>query len=262
MLDFSIRLAGSYTRAQVAAYTIPSCTISLNVSGLRRLSIDGRELGELGPSLTVSTAGMVIAFEYTAERENWVLMGDTPDIRRGSAIGTIELRDGASWIPVPAHVPVAETHLPALQEEFVRLVDAFRDPLPARLLRIRLGLAVILRHLLDHDMRRATTPASRLKRMIDEDVACRESLGRMSRRIGFHADHLRDLFAAAYGITPLAYRNRCRLATAMGLIGSSALGVGEIGRKIGFAHVSHFSAFFSKASGMSPRVAIARFRNG
>ena len=48
----------------------------------------------------------------------------------------------------------------------------------------------------------------------------------------------------------------------MALIGGSALGVGEIGRKVGFAHVSHFSGFFRAEAGMSPREAIARYRHG
>jgi AraC-like DNA-binding protein len=262
MIDFAPRLVGRYAHAQRTVWTVPACCISLSISGLRRWRTGGVDVIAPGPLLVISTPGTVSDFDYGPERENWVLMGDSALVRAGRDPAQVAISDGAAWIDVPRVVPLTREQVPPWQEEFLRLRDAFVDPVPANLLRLRLGFAALLRAFVDHGRRHATSPAARLKRLIEDDAQCRESLGRLARRCGYHADHLRELFVAAYGLTPLAYRNRCRLATAMGLIDGTGLSVGEIGERIGFAHVSHFSTFFRKAAGMTPREAIARYRNG
>ncbi|MBA3847934.1 MAG: helix-turn-helix transcriptional regulator [Planctomycetes bacterium] len=262
MIDFDVRLVVRSARAQdVQGWTVPAFLVSLNISGLRRYRVRGYDLSEPGPFLALFPPGQSATYTYGPDRENWVLMGDTPHVREGGAAGTVDLRDGDEWISVPALVPLERAQVPQWQEEFLRLHDAFRDPLPAQRLRIRLGLAALLRPFIDRAAPLDVSPASRLKRLIENDRQCSETIASLSRRCGCHGDHLRELFVAQYGLSPLTYRNRCRLATAMALIGSSTFGVGEIGQRIGFAHVSHFSAFFRKESGLTPRQAIARFRH-
>ncbi len=261
MIDFTTRLVGRFADAQDTSYVVPACTLSLSISGLRRLRVRGEDLSEPGPLLALRACGHVATFAYGPDRENWVILGETTAVRMGPDDGC-EIRHGDDWIAVPPIVRLAPEQVPPYLAEFLRLADAFKDPVPASQLRLELGLAALLRPFLDRGERASAAPAARLKRLIEEDERCRESLARLSRRCGLHPDHLRECFRAAYGLTPQAFRNRCRLATAMGLIGGSALGVGEIGQRIGFAHVSHFSGFFRAESGMSPREAIKRYRHG
>jgi len=262
VIDFAVRLVGRFAYAQdVRAWTVPAFIVSLNISGLRRYRVRGYDLTEPGPFLALFPPGQSATYLYGPDRENWVLMGDSAQAREGAAPGTVELRDGDDWIAVPAIVPLERAQVPLWQEEFLRLHDAFRDPLPAQRLRIRLGLAALLRPFIDRASPSVGSPASRLKRLIEDDRECAETIATLSRRCGFQADYLRELFVEQYGLSPLTYRNRCRLATAMALIGASSLGVGEIGQRVGFAHVSHFSTFFRKESGLTPRQAIARYRH-
>lgn len=259
MIDISVRLVGRYAYAQEAWWTVPCCSISLNISGLRWFRCEGVSVEGQQPFLGLHTAGMVSHFCYGPERENWVLLGDTPVVRRGPGV-TAEIALGAEWIAVPRLVPLAREMVPRWQEEFLRLRDAYHDPTPANQLRLRLGFATLLRPFLDLGGAASISPAARLKRLIEDDGECRESIDRHSRRCGVHPDRLRQQFVAAYGLTPRAYRARCRLATAMSLIDGSGLSIGAIGRRVGFSHVSHFSSFFRKESGLSPREALQRYR--
>jgi AraC-like DNA-binding protein len=261
MVDFTALHVGRYAYAQDASWTVPTCCLSLSISGLRWFRCAGVEIRGPEPFLSLHTGGMLSEFSYGPDRENWVLMGDTPHVRIGDAPATIAIADGGEWVAAPRVVPLTREQVPRWQEEFLRLRDAFRDPTPANRLRMSLGFAALLRPFLDLGNPQSAAPAARLKRLIEDDARCRESISRLSRRCGYHRDHLRELFVAAYGLTPIAYRARCRLTTAMDLITGSGLGVGEIGERIGFPHVSHFSSFFRKTAGMSPREALKRYRN-
>jgi AraC-like DNA-binding protein len=260
--DPAVRAVRRYAHAQETVWTAPGCCVSLTISGARRWRMHGVDLREPGPFLSICTAGMACDFAYGPERENWVLRVDTERVRAGAAAGTVEIAHAAGWVTAPMVVPLASEQVPLWQVEFLRLRDAFREQTPASRLRLELGFAALLRPFLDGGWSRAASPAAQLKCLIEEDAQCRESIGRLSRRCGHRPGQLRRLFLAAYGLTPIAYRNRCRLATAMGLITASGLGPGEIGRRVGFAHVSHFSGFLRKAAAMSPREAIARYRGG
>lgn len=261
MLDFTPVLVGRFAHAQRTRWEPPACAIGLSISGLRRWRVRGHDLTEPGPMLSINCPGLWSEFEYGPDRENWVMMGHTPHVRPGTVAGTLELDVTGTWVAVPALVRLATEQVPAWQEEFLRLYDAFRDPVPAAALRLRLGFAALLRAFLDHGLPPVASPAARLKRLIEDDRACSEGLGRLSRRCGGDPDHLRERFVAAYGLTPMAYRHRRRLATAMDLIAVTGLPIGEIGRRIGFEHVSHFSGFLRRHAGMSPREALARYRH-
>src|SRR5262245_55094951 len=134
MLDFRPRLVERFDYAQEAVWTTPACSISLNISGLRYWRGRGIDVTEPWPFLWIGAAGDVSAFRYGAERENWVIMGDTPDLRSGEASGTVEVRLDREWIAVPALLPLRREEVPRWQQEFLRLYEAFRDPIPSHLL--------------------------------------------------------------------------------------------------------------------------------
>lgn len=261
MLDFRPRMVSRHTRAQDVRWTVPACMVVLCVSGLRYLRSAGLERRGSSPYLALFLAGMDQEFSYGHDRENWVLMGDTDGLRPAPG-ASVEIADGEEWICVPRLVPLTREQVPRWQEEFMLLRDAFRDPTPANRLRLRVGFAGLLRPFLDLGRPPPSTPSARLKRSIDDDPQCRESISAMSRRCGYHPDRLRELFVAAYGLTPLAYRNRMRVAAAMALIDGTGLSATEIAHRVGFAHLSHFSAFFRREAGMGPREAMKRYRSG
>ena len=61
-------------------------------------------------------------------------------------------------------------------------------------------------------------------------------------------------------MTPLAYRNRHRMASAVSLLSDSNLTVKEVSAAVGFRHVSHFCTMFRKHHGMTMREYRARTR--
>jgi AraC-like DNA-binding protein len=185
----------------------------------------------------------------------------TDDARLGESGATLEMLHETAWVRLPACTPVEREHTAGWEAEFLRMRDAFRDPHPCSRLRVRVGVANILRYVLDQQPDTlGESPAARLKRMITEDTRCEQSLETLSRRCGFSSDHLRKLFAAEYSVTPLAYRNRQRLDRGLRLLANSNLAVKEVARETGFKHTSHFCSLFRTTYGMTPRDAIRRYR--
>ena len=168
MIAFTTRLVRRFAQAQETSYDVPACTLSLSLSGLRRLRVNGQDLREPGPLLTLRARGHVSDFCYGPDRENWVILGETDDVRMGPEDGC-EIRHGGDWIAVPPLVKLAPEQVPPWLAEFLRLADAFKDPVPASQLRLQLGLAALMRPFLDQGARASAAPHARLKRLIEED---------------------------------------------------------------------------------------------
>lgn len=75
----------------------------------------------------------------------------------------------------------------------------------------------------------------------------------VSDRLHLGYESFRKRFAERYGISPGAYRRRCRMDRAGELLASTLLPVYEIGATVGYADVYAFSKEFKKATGRSPR---------
>ncbi len=251
------KYSGAASNTYVQAYFI----VTLIVSGLRYLRIEGAELRNPGPIILAQAEGMIVEYEYNDPRENWLVQVDTPSARPGVRKGTVEIEYEGTWTPIPSVTKLPVEKVVGWKMEFMRMLEAFKTPLPTNRLRVALGFTNVLRNIIDSRCDRlATTPAQELKVLIDQGLAATFTLEELSRRCGYSPDHLRRMFRKEYGTTPLAYFNQSRMAEAMGLLANTSLTVKEIAYKTGFRHVSHFSAMFRKTFNESPSEAISKLR--
>lgn len=76
----------------------------------------------------------------------------------------------------------------------------------------------------------------------------------------FHlsCEHFIRAFKAYCGLTPLAYRRKCRTEYAKTLLSGTALGIADVAEACGFSDPLYFSRAFKKQTGLSPRAYRAR----
>lgn len=79
---------------------------------------------------------------------------------------------------------------------------------------------------------------------------------RLAAGLGLSESHLSRLFVEQFGITPRQYELRRRLQRARDMVSESNLPIKQIAYLLGFRQPSHFTGFFRKHIGRSPR----RFR--
>ncbi|MGH8427323.1 MAG: DNA-3-methyladenine glycosylase 2 [Gammaproteobacteria bacterium] len=87
-----------------------------------------------------------------------------------------------------------------------------------------------------------------------EDGALTESgLGNLADRLGTTDRHLRRVFAAEFGVSPVAYAQTQRLLLAKRLLTDTALPVIEIAMAAGFGSLRRFNALFRERYRLEPR---------
>jgi AraC-like DNA-binding protein len=101
--------------------------------------------------------------------------------------------------------------------------------------------------------------AARLRELIDELAFEDLSIEELYDRTEMSAAHVGALFAAAYGTTPVAYRQGLRLRRARELLATSQKNVAEVARATGFADPLYFSRVFRRAFGVTPSSLIRSF---
>ena len=77
--------------------------------------------------------------------------------------------------------------------------------------------------------------------------------GDLARELGLSPSQLDRLFVQHMGITPKAHFEKLRQGEAQRLLAAKSLRVKEIAFRLGFRSASHFSMWFQRASGLSPR---------
>lgn len=77
---------------------------------------------------------------------------------------------------------------------------------------------------------------------------------RLSARVGVTSRHLRRIFAAEFGVSPIEYAQTQRLLLAKRLLTDTALPVTEIAHAAGFASVRRFNALFKERYRMAPQL--------
>lgn len=87
---------------------------------------------------------------------------------------------------------------------------------------------------------------------LQEHLHTRVSMPELARHLGLTSRTLNRRFRQATGMSPQAYLQSLRIASAKDLLRHSNLGVGEIAWQLGLQDVSYFSQFFRRHSGMSP----------
>jgi AraC family transcriptional regulator of adaptative response / DNA-3-methyladenine glycosylase II len=102
----------------------------------------------------------------------------------------------------------------------------------------------------------SATLAQQAARLLDEPEAWAgepPSVEALARRLGVSDRHLRRIFEAQLGVSPLQYLQTRRLLSAKQLLADTRLPVTEIALASGFGSVRRFNAAFTAHYGLSPR---------
>ncbi len=100
----------------------------------------------------------------------------------------------------------------------------------------------------DASRRLAQAAASR----IEDGALTDASLARLARRLGVTDRHLRRVFDAEFGVTPVAYAQTQRLLLAKRLLTDTAMPIIDVAMAAGFGSVRRFNALFQRRYRMSP----------
>jgi AraC-like DNA-binding protein len=262
MIDFEVIHIGKYTTPETSDYTTDYACISFSISGRIWTKIDTVKLDVPPHFIHISAAGSRAQFECNQKRYNWAILLQSNEIRKGLTPYETEIKCAGRWSKFNSITPVTDEHVSGWEGEFLRMHQAFNQPMPLQQFRAQVGVMNILRYMIDRqpDTLRMT-PAGKLKTMLDDGLAHDHTLQQLSENCGYSADHLRILFKQEFGITPLEYHNRTRMARAMSLIDNSDLRIKDIAKKSGFTHVPHFCTMFKQTFAMTPTQAIKKLRH-
>ena len=92
-----------------------------------------------------------------------------------------------------------------------------------------------------------------IKTYLEENLDKPVHLSELSSRFSYSSSTLKTVFKEETGYSIIAYYNKLRLDTAKKLLLEKNHSVSEIAYTLGFHTPSHFSSFFKKMSGLSPR---------
>ncbi|WP_058303627.1 helix-turn-helix transcriptional regulator [Gorillibacterium timonense] len=81
----------------------------------------------------------------------------------------------------------------------------------------------------------------------------------LQKELNYHSNYLAKCMLKAYGMTPMAYLKHYRLEQSKRLLLQTGWPVVRIAEEVGFRHVSHYSACFSKKEGISPTAFRSKF---
>ena len=93
--------------------------------------------------------------------------------------------------------------------------------------------------------------------MMDEDSLTDRSLADLAATLGISDRHLRRVFAAEYGVTPVQYLQTQRLLLAKSLLTDTRLSVTDVAMTAGFGSIRRFNDLFRTRYRLAP----GRFRN-
>ncbi len=261
MHDAEIHYVNCFTRDERADYIQQAHIVGLHCHGLSDYKINGREYKRLDGTLSFTPAGSHIEFTSKGNRENWVITFSSDLIRGTEKHDECEVFFNGSWIRIQSHHKIPDEHVSGWRGEFMRMRDAYMNPVPQNQFRVHLGLMNVWRYFVSGEPDRYNmTAAQRLKNLIDEDKNFERSLEQIAINIDYSIDHLRQLFKQEFNMTPKAYRNQRRMAKAMDMVSNSDFNISKIAETCGYEQVSHFSASFRQHFDQSPREAIKKFR--
>lgn len=259
-----IHVIARHTTAQSGTQVLPCALISFVMAGQTMMSVGGKSRINPDPYLAILPKGALLAFEYTAQREQWAIMLELPGLTAGNQPDTVELAEetGGGRVVLPMFTPIAKEHLSGWEGELLRMREAFSTPCPANRMRVQTGVSNVIRYVIDQHPDIYPSAAAKLRWLMDEDRQARWGLEKLSRQCGYSASRLRVLFEQAYGQSPQAYRNKRRMHIAADLLCNSNLRIKEISERVGCRHVSHFCALFKSAYAMTPSRYQCEFRQG
>lgn len=92
----------------------------------------------------------------------------------------------------------------------------------------------------------------KILKLLEDHICETLTLGQLSQRVGYSAQHINRLFRSALGITPLQYHRRMKMEKAADLLIHSPLSVQGVGLEVGIDDPAYFSRLFHQHMGQSP----------
>jgi AraC family transcriptional regulator of adaptative response / DNA-3-methyladenine glycosylase II len=96
------------------------------------------------------------------------------------------------------------------------------------------------------------TLAYRAARLIEESCGENRGLDALAGKLGYTDRHLRRVFQAEYHVSPLQYRETCRLLLSKNLLTDTGLSVADVALTAGFGSLRRFNDSFKKRYRLSP----------
>lgn len=98
----------------------------------------------------------------------------------------------------------------------------------------------------------AASMARRAAKLIEEDCNNDDGLAAIADKLGCTDRHLRRVFAEEYHVSPVEYRQTCRLLLAKSLLTDTALSVTDVAMASGFGSLRRFNDLFKKQYRLAP----------
>jgi AraC-like DNA-binding protein len=92
-----------------------------------------------------------------------------------------------------------------------------------------------------------------LRNIILEDLSHPPVLATLSKLIGMSETKMKQLFKQTFGDTIYNYYQKIRMEEAAFLLKQAGYSVSDVGHKLGFSNLSHFSRLFEKQFGITPK---------
>jgi len=259
VINLHIRRLRCYRETITEDQIIDFHLVGMLMQGNTRAWVNGNLVSCATPRAYITAAGDHRRLESVGERTAWGFSFFSPDIRRNTA-GSIQLRDEDRWIDIPEIVALDQPAVRMWAALFEDMHTLLQSPDLISHFKAKAMLLKLISLLLAERRPDSASPAAALKDLIDSDMAWDRNLQDLCAECGYSASRLRDLFRREFGIAPKTYLNRRRMDRAFDLITNSTATVTDIAQQLGFRHVSHFSANFKQAHGVSATEAIDHYR--
>jgi transcriptional regulator GlxA family with amidase domain len=181
--------------------------------------------------------------------------------KRGSK-DLVEVSLGAGTLAVPAFKRLSESDGERLASAVSDIGAVVGEGLAPRMRRVALLFQALsdyceVGHVAGRKGRHRE--AVRLRELVEGWAFEHVPMSRIYRELDLSGAHAETLFKKAFGITPVAYRNKLRLRRARELLVSSKMNVSQAAFAVGFKDPLYFSRVFYRAFGVRPSNLIRDF---
>ncbi len=261
MITPEILNVGVYREAQKGSQTVPVLFLSLYIRGLQKsisyypdgtlCNIRDASGDKIQPSLSLTPPGFRLEFEYTEDRENWVIMLNFPAIQFDNEPRQLYWNHNDNMLPIPRNVPLKEAEVQEMRQMFDNLSRLYYSSLPQNQLAAELLVLQILQNFL-RSPESGDDVVELFRKRLEEDVMWEYSITEHCRQLNANRDLLRQEFQVRYKISPGEYRIQMRLRKICHLLAYSDLNFKEIAYEVGMKNLSHLSCFVKEKCGKTP----------